>query len=171
MDTGKKQAAREIVRLSLLRKLRGLHRTVAPDLAAEAQRGELALAAKAKDATKAAVKAQTKTTAALRTDVASLEARVAALRVVAQLGLGPRVGLGGLGRLHDLAQAGLAVHSYSATQVKRILTGNGRAPKAQILMAIRRELSLKILPDPADVADALAIALCHHYLTCKTIQI
>jgi crossover junction endodeoxyribonuclease RuvC len=69
------------------------------------------------------------------------------------------------------AQAGLEVHSYSATQVKRILTGNGRAPKAQIQMAIRRELSLKILPEPPDVADALAIALCHHYLTCKTIQI
>ena len=69
------------------------------------------------------------------------------------------------------AQAGLAVHSYSATQVKRILTGNGRAPKTQIQMAIMRELELEILPEPADVADALAIALCHHYLACHTIQI
>ncbi len=62
------------------------------------------------------------------------------------------------------AQAGLAVHNYSATQVKRILTGNGRAPKSQMQLAIMRELNLEAVPEPADVADALAIALCHHYL-------
>lgn len=69
------------------------------------------------------------------------------------------------------AQAGLVVHHYSATQVKRILTGNGRAPKTQIQLAIMRELGLETVPEPADVADALAIALCHHYLSGKTIQI
>jgi len=56
------------------------------------------------------------------------------------------------------------VHDYAATQVKKIITGNGRAPKLQIQQAIQRELGLSELPDPADVADALAIALCHYYL-------
>jgi crossover junction endodeoxyribonuclease RuvC len=38
------------------------------------------------------------------------------------------------------AQAGIPVVSYSATQVKKALTGAGRAPKAQVQQAIRREL-------------------------------
>jgi len=50
---------------------------------------------------------------------------------------------------------------------KRILTGAGRASKAQVQAAIQRELGLAKLPEPADVADALAIALCHYYLKDK----
>ncbi len=61
-------------------------------------------------------------------------------------------------------QAEIPVVHYSATQIKKILTGSGRAPKTQMQEAIQRELRLKQLPEPADVADALAIALCHHYL-------
>lgn len=52
------------------------------------------------------------------------------------------------------------VHGYSATQVKRFLTGNGRATKQQMQKAIMRELGLRTVPEPADVADALAVALC-----------
>jgi len=62
------------------------------------------------------------------------------------------------------AEAGIPVISYSATQIKRILTGNGRAPKIQVQQAIQRELRLANLPEPPDVADALAVALCHCYL-------
>lgn len=62
------------------------------------------------------------------------------------------------------AQARLAVVSYAATQVKKVLTGSGRAPKTQVQRAIRFELGLSTLPEPPDVADALAIALCHYYL-------
>jgi crossover junction endodeoxyribonuclease RuvC len=62
------------------------------------------------------------------------------------------------------AQAHVPVVHYASTQVKRILTGNGRAPKPQMQQAICRELHLAGPPDPPDVADALAIALCHHYL-------
>jgi crossover junction endodeoxyribonuclease RuvC len=65
------------------------------------------------------------------------------------------------------AQAGVPVIHYSATQVKRILTGAGRADKAQVQRAIQRELALPQLPEPPDVADALAIALCHCYLKDK----
>lgn len=62
------------------------------------------------------------------------------------------------------AQAGIPVVSYSATQIKKVLTGNGRAPKNQMQQAIQREFQLPSAPEPADVADALAVALCHYYL-------
>ncbi len=62
------------------------------------------------------------------------------------------------------AQAQVPVSHYSATQVKKMLTGNGRASKRQIQLSIKHELRLATAPDPPDVADALAIALCHYYL-------
>ncbi len=61
-------------------------------------------------------------------------------------------------------KAGLEVVNYSATQVKKILTGNGHASKEQVQHAVKFELKLSTLPEPADVSDALAIALCHYYL-------
>lgn len=66
------------------------------------------------------------------------------------------------------AEADIPVFSYAATQVKKIITGNGHAPKLQIQEAIRRELGLDSLPEPSDVADALAIAVCHYYLQRQT---
>ena len=60
------------------------------------------------------------------------------------------------------ANAGIEVRDYAATQVKKTLTGNGRAPKTQMQQAIALELGLTEPPEPADVADALAIAFCHH---------
>jgi crossover junction endodeoxyribonuclease RuvC len=57
----------------------------------------------------------------------------------------------------------LPVKSYSATRIKKTITGNGRAPKDQVQRTIQRELGLTTLPEPADVADALAAALCHYY--------
>jgi len=65
------------------------------------------------------------------------------------------------------AQADIPVVHYSATQIKRILTGSGRASKSQVQRAIQRELSLAEVPDPPDVADAMAAALCHYYLKGK----
>ena len=59
------------------------------------------------------------------------------------------------------AQSGIPVEDYAATQVKKTLTGNGRAPKSQMQLAIQHELGLTTVPEPADVADALAIAFCH----------
>ena len=61
------------------------------------------------------------------------------------------------------AQAGIPVTSYAATQVKKTLTGHGRASKLQIQTAIQRELRLATAPEPFDISDALAIALCHYY--------
>jgi crossover junction endodeoxyribonuclease RuvC len=62
------------------------------------------------------------------------------------------------------AQANIPMTPYAATTVKRMLTGAGRAPKSQMQAAIQRELGLRTLPEPADVADALAVALCHFHL-------
>ncbi len=58
-------------------------------------------------------------------------------------------------------EAGLDVHPYSATRVKKSLTGNGRASKEQMQLMIRSTLGLSEIPEPADAADALAVALCH----------
>lgn len=69
------------------------------------------------------------------------------------------------------AQRGMPIHHYAATQIKRVLTGNGRAPKDQVQWAVCRELQLGTIPDPPDVADALAIALCHFHMTKREIQV
>ncbi len=63
------------------------------------------------------------------------------------------------------AQVGIPVKHYAATQIKKTITGSGRAPKWQMQQAIQQELGLAELPEPPDVADALAIALCHCYLS------
>ena len=60
-------------------------------------------------------------------------------------------------------RAGIPVISYSATRIKKTLTGNGRATKPQMQRAVTRELALTATPEPHDVADALAAALCHYY--------
>jgi len=58
------------------------------------------------------------------------------------------------------AQAHLAVKSVSATEVKKALTGNGHASKHQVQRAIQSICGLGQPPEPPDVADALAIAIC-----------
>jgi crossover junction endodeoxyribonuclease RuvC len=60
--------------------------------------------------------------------------------------------------------AGIPVTHFEPTRVKKVMTGNGRAPKHQIQQAVRLQLDLQEVPEPADVADALAIALCGYHL-------
>jgi crossover junction endodeoxyribonuclease RuvC len=67
------------------------------------------------------------------------------------------------------AQHGIPVLSYAATKVKKLVTGSGRASKEQMQHAIARELGLASPPEPHDVADALAIALCHYFASGNTI--
>lgn len=55
---------------------------------------------------------------------------------------------------------GPPVRDYSVTQVKRCLTGNGQASKAQVQRAVMNAFGLTDLPEPHDVADALAVAFC-----------
>ena len=58
------------------------------------------------------------------------------------------------------ASAGAQVRHFSATRVKKSLTGNGRAGKGQMQRAIQSTLGLPQIPEPPDVADAIAVALC-----------
>jgi crossover junction endodeoxyribonuclease RuvC len=62
--------------------------------------------------------------------------------------------------LLEAARRDIHVIHLPATSVKRHVTGNGRASKEQMQRAITDVLSLQCIPDPPDVADALAIALC-----------
>lgn len=57
--------------------------------------------------------------------------------------------------------AGISVQSYPPARVKKSLTGNGRATKAQVQRMIQVRLGLASPPEPDHVADALAVALCH----------
>ena len=59
------------------------------------------------------------------------------------------------------AQHGLAVYSYAPREVKASVAGHGHADKRQIQMMVRALLSMQEIPEPADAADALAVALCH----------
>lgn len=61
-------------------------------------------------------------------------------------------------------QRDLKVTSYAATQIKKAVTGSGRAGKEQMQLAMLREFGLAKMPEPHDVADAMAIALCHYHL-------
>ncbi len=58
------------------------------------------------------------------------------------------------------AQRRISVSHFAATAIKRALTGNGRASKSQMQQAIKISLRLVVCPQPHDVADALAVALC-----------
>ena len=58
-------------------------------------------------------------------------------------------------------QAGLDVFEYSPLEVKKSVVGYGKADKEQVRKMIKMILSLKELPKPNDVSDALGIALCH----------
>jgi crossover junction endodeoxyribonuclease RuvC len=62
--------------------------------------------------------------------------------------------------LQSCAAAGVEVKSFSATRIKKSLTGNGRASKEQVQRTIQTVLHLPRLPEPPDVADAVAAALC-----------
>ncbi len=59
------------------------------------------------------------------------------------------------------AECGAQVVAYPPALVKRSLTGNGRAPKAQVGKMVAQVLGLAEPPSPTDVTDALAVVLCH----------
>ncbi|MGD8454091.1 MAG: crossover junction endodeoxyribonuclease RuvC [Phycisphaerae bacterium] len=58
------------------------------------------------------------------------------------------------------ARAGLDVLTVTPASVKKLLTGSGRATKKQMQWAVTATLGLAVTPEPHDVADAIAIALC-----------
>ncbi len=58
------------------------------------------------------------------------------------------------------ARLGARIVELPSTEVKKSITGNGHASKPQVQAAVQNVLRLPEPPRPADVADALAIALC-----------
>jgi crossover junction endodeoxyribonuclease RuvC len=59
------------------------------------------------------------------------------------------------------ASAGLEVAEYAPLAIKSAVVGYGRAEKRQVQLMVTRLLNLREVPEPADTADALAIAICH----------
>lgn len=59
------------------------------------------------------------------------------------------------------AEHGLPTATHTPSEVKAAVTGYGTADKKQVQAMVARILRLPELPQPADAADALAIALCH----------
>jgi crossover junction endodeoxyribonuclease RuvC len=59
------------------------------------------------------------------------------------------------------SEAGFPIAEYSPAEIKRAVVGYGRAEKPQVQEMVRLLLGLDARPSPHDVADALAVALCH----------
>ncbi len=59
------------------------------------------------------------------------------------------------------ARSGAEVFEYTPLQVKQAVVGYGRAEKAQVQQMVKAILNLSEIPKPDDVADALAVAVCH----------
>ncbi len=59
------------------------------------------------------------------------------------------------------ARQGLPVAEYAPLRIKSSVVGYGLAQKEQVQFMVARLLGLAELPQPADAADALAIAICH----------
>lgn len=89
-------------------------------------------------------------------DVASLEIVFVNVNPQATLKLGQARGA----CLSALVHAGLAVHEYTALQMKQAVAGHGKAAKAQVQEMVRRLLDLPGVPGP-DAADALGLAITH----------
>lgn len=66
---------------------------------------------------------------------------------------------------------GIPVFSYTYTQAKRCITGNGAASKAVLAAAVQRLLHLPELPPWEDTIDALAFALCYCILSSQTEEV
>ncbi|WP_160034371.1 crossover junction endodeoxyribonuclease RuvC [Paenibacillus sp. An7] len=58
-------------------------------------------------------------------------------------------------------QRGLPIAEYTPMQVKQAIVGYGKAEKRQVQEMVKMYLKLQAIPKPDDVADALAVAICH----------
>lgn len=87
----------------------------------------------------------------------ALESVFAALNVKAALRLAEVRGV----VLLAAAQAGVPAFSYSPREIKAAVAGYGHAGKEQVQQMVRALLRMTETPEPADAADALAVALCH----------
>jgi crossover junction endodeoxyribonuclease RuvC len=68
-------------------------------------------------------------------------------------------------------QRGLEIGEYTPLQVKQAVVGYGKAEKRQVQEMVKVFLRLSAIPKPDDVADALAIAICHAHSATLTRRI
>lgn len=92
-----------------------------------------------------------------RPDMVAIEDVFYAVNVKSALKLGQVRGVAMLAA----SSCGLEVAEYAPLAIKSAVVGYGRAEKAQVQHMVTVLLKLKQAPEPADVADALAIAICH----------
>lgn len=59
------------------------------------------------------------------------------------------------------ANCGIPTYEYTPAQIKRRVTNYGASSKEQVQKMVSLQLGLSEVPEPSDVADALATALCH----------
>lgn len=90
---------------------------------------------------------------------------VAVERVFFQHNVSTAMGTAQAGGVVALAAAkrGIDMHFHTPSEVKAAVTGSGTADKAQVTAMITRILGLQKAPEPADAADALALAVCHSW--------
>ena len=100
----------------------------------------------------------------LRALVAEFEPDVVAVeRVFFQVNVKTAMSVGQASGLALLAaaEAGCEVAQYTSNEVKQALVGYGAATKEQVQRMVAKVLGLKAVGGPPDVADALALAVCH----------
>lgn len=56
---------------------------------------------------------------------------------------------------------GLPIFEYTPLQIKQAVTGYGRADKNQVQQMVKTLMGFETVPKPDDVADAIAVAICH----------
>ncbi|HIW32640.1 MAG TPA: crossover junction endodeoxyribonuclease RuvC [Candidatus Paenibacillus intestinavium] len=69
------------------------------------------------------------------------------------------------------AQRGLPIGEYTPLQIKQAVVGYGKAEKRQVQEMVKMFLKLSAIPKPDDVADALAVAICHAHSVVLTQKI
>jgi crossover junction endodeoxyribonuclease RuvC len=92
-----------------------------------------------------------------RPDVVAVEEVFYSVNVKSALKLGQVRGVA----LLSAARLGLPVAEYAPLRIKSSVVGYGLAQKEQVQFMVARLLELTERPEPADAADALAIAICH----------
>ena len=92
-----------------------------------------------------------------RPDVVACERVLFSANARTAMGVGQAAGVA----LLAAAEAGIPVASYSPNEVKLSIAGDGAATKDAVARMVAAQLRLTSVPGPPDVADALAVALCH----------
>lgn len=92
-----------------------------------------------------------------RPDVVAIEDVFYSVNAKSALKLGQVRGVA----LLSAAMQGLKVAEYAPLKIKSSVVGYGLAKKEQVQFMVARLLNLAELPEPADAADALAVAICH----------